>query len=67
VPENRVTLCAGHHERALHAQGSVRGALLRIRGRAPHELLFELGFDRGERFRSGDVRLDLASASEAGS
>jgi hypothetical protein len=67
VPENRVTLCACHHERALHAQGSVRGALLRIRGRAPHELLFELGFDRGERFRSGDVRLDLASASEAGS
>jgi hypothetical protein len=57
VPENRVTLCAGHHERALHAQGSARGALLRIRGRAPHELLFELGFDRGERFRSGDVRL----------
>jgi hypothetical protein len=57
VPENRATLCACHHERALHAQGSARGALLRIRGRAPHELRFELGHDRGERFASGDVRL----------
>jgi hypothetical protein len=57
VPENRTTLCACHHERALHAQGSVRGALLRIRGRAPHGLRFELGHDRGERFVSGDVRL----------
>jgi hypothetical protein len=57
VPEKRVTLCASHHGWALHAQGSVWGAVLRIRGRASHGLLFELGCDRGERFASGDLRL----------
>lgn len=36
APGNRLTLCAFHHQRCLHA-GRVR-----IRGRAPHGLLFEL-------------------------
>jgi hypothetical protein len=49
---NRVTLCAFHHQRGVHA---ARG-ILRIRGRAPDELVFELGPEPCERFRSGDVR-----------
>jgi hypothetical protein len=57
--ENRVTLCAFHHQRCLHA------GLLRVRGRAPAELVFELGVRRGAapllRYRSGDV---LCSALE---
>ena len=37
-PWNRTTLCAHHHLRGVH------GGALRIRGRAPHELvMFELG------------------------
>ena len=52
--DNRITLCAFHHQRCLHA------GLLRISGRAPDALLFELGL-RGDgrpplaRYRSGDV------------
>ncbi len=53
APENRITLCAFHHQRALHA------GLLRIRGRAPGELVFELGLRPGAapllRYRSGDI------------
>jgi hypothetical protein len=49
VAWNRTTLCAWHHLRALHALGS-----LRIAGRAPERLVFELG--SGERFDSGDAR-----------
>jgi hypothetical protein len=52
---NRVTLCAFHHQRCLHA------GLLRIRGRAPDALVFELGVRAGARplarYRSGDVEL----------
>jgi len=53
--ENRVTLCAFHHQRCLHA------GLLRVTGRAPDALIFELGV-RPEgpplaRYRSGDVAL----------
>jgi hypothetical protein len=47
-PGNRTTLCHFHHHRGVHARR------VRIRGRAPDSLLFELG---GERFRSGDVRV----------
>jgi hypothetical protein len=60
VLENRVTLCAFHHQRCLHA------GLLRVRGRAPDALLFELGMRTGGeplvRYRSGDV---VASAADA--
>jgi hypothetical protein len=52
---NRVTLCAFHHQRCLHA------GLLRIQGRAPDALLFELGLRRGAspllRYRSGDIEV----------
>jgi hypothetical protein len=44
-PWNRTTLCAFHHHRGVHA-GRVR-----IRGRAPGALVYELGFGR---LRSGD-------------
>ena len=51
VAWNRTTVCAFHHQRAVHsAAGGVR-----IRGRAPDALVFELGADRGERFGSGDL------------
>ena len=40
---NRTTLCAWHHLRAVHA-GPAR---LRLRGRAPRRLRFELGLRRG--------------------
>jgi hypothetical protein len=46
-PWNRTTLCAFHHHRGVHA-GAVR-----IAGRAPDGLVFELA---GERWLSGDVR-----------
>jgi hypothetical protein len=52
VPGNRTTLCAQHHERALHG---ARG--LRIHGCAPDGLIFELGAGPPERFASGDVRI----------
>jgi hypothetical protein len=52
---NRTTLCAFHHQRCLHA------GLLRILGRAPDGLLFELGLRRGTpplaRYRSGDIEV----------
>jgi hypothetical protein len=47
-PWNRTTLCAFHHHRGLHARE------IRIRGRAPDELVYELGFGT---FRSGDLRI----------
>lgn len=53
---NRITLCAFHHQRCLHA------GLLRVRGHAPHDLVFELGVGSSgapplARYRSGDVAL----------
>ncbi len=54
VSWNRVTLCVSHHRHGVHAGN------LRILGRAPDRLVFELGVDRGERFASGDVRLGSA-------
>jgi hypothetical protein len=51
--ENRVTLCAFHHQRCLHA------GRLGVKGCAPDALLFELGLRPGAaplaRYRSGDV------------
>lgn len=53
--ENRVALCAFHHHRCLHA------GLLRVRGLAPDDLVFELGLRAGApplaRYRSGDIAL----------
>ncbi len=53
APENRISLCAFHHHRCLHA------GLLRVLGRAPGELVFELGLRANgpplARYRSGDV------------
>ena len=52
-PVNRITLCAFHHQRCLHA------GLLRVSGRAPDGLLFEFGLRPGAspllRYRSGDI------------
>ena len=61
VPENRITLCAFHHQRCLHA------GRLRIRGRAPDELVFELGLRPADlpplaRYRSGDILLPEPAA-----
>ena len=42
---NLTTLCAAHHQRGVHA------GVIRISGRAPGELVFELPLGR---FRSGD-------------
>ena len=51
--ENRITLCAWHHLRGVHAER------LRISGRAPDALRFELGLSKGRAplvaYRSGDV------------
>jgi hypothetical protein len=53
APENRIALCAFHHLRCLHA------GFLRVSGRAPHALVFELGLRAGAApiacYRSGDV------------
>jgi hypothetical protein len=50
---NLVTLCAFHHLRGVHA------GRLRVRGRAPHGLRFDLGLRPGApplaSYRSGDV------------
>lgn len=50
---NRTTLCAWHHLRGVHA------GCVRLAGRAPEDLRFELGVRRGTRplvsYRSGDV------------
>ncbi len=51
LPWNRTTLCAFHHLRGVHDRG------VRIRGRAPHDLVYALGPEPAERFRSGDVRI----------
>ena len=52
---NRVTLCAFHHQRCVHM------ARMRVRGRAPDALVFELGL-RGSApplasYRSGDIEI----------
>jgi hypothetical protein len=61
APANLVTLCAFHHQRCLHA------GRLRVRGRAPEELVFELGTSPCGpplvRYRSGDVALPAAGVS----
>ncbi len=53
APGNRITLCAFHHQRCLHA------GLLRVSGRAPDGLFFELGLRPGAsplvRYRAGDI------------
>jgi len=53
--ENRVTLCAFHHQRCVHE------GRMRVVGRAPEGLVFELGVRPGgpplARYRSGDVAL----------
>jgi len=58
---NRITLCAFHHQRCLHA------GRLRITGRAPDRLVFELGCRPGRgplaRYASGDVLLPARPAS----
>jgi len=54
---NRITLCARHHLRGVHA------GVVRIRGRAPSGLVFALGVERPERFASGDVRLPPGRSS----
>jgi hypothetical protein len=45
---NLTTLCAAHHQRGVHA------GVIRISGRAPGELVFEMPLGR---FASGDLRL----------
>jgi len=53
APGNRITLCAFHHQRCLHA------GLLRVSGCAPDGLFFELGSRAGAPplvcYRAGDV------------
>jgi hypothetical protein len=60
-PENLVTLCAFHHHRGVHA------GRLRITGRAPENLRFELGRRAGqaplETFQSGDLRVRRHAAT----
>ncbi len=55
APENRITLCAFHHLRGVHA------GLLRCVGRAPDGLRWEMGIRPGVTpllaYRSGDLRL----------
>jgi hypothetical protein len=61
APDNRITLCAFHHQRCLHA------GLLRVHGRAPDDLVFELGLRPGAspllRYRSGDIAVAQAGVS----
>jgi hypothetical protein len=47
-PWNLTTLCAWHHQRGAHGTG------LKVRGRAPDDLVFELGLGR---FLSGDRKV----------
>jgi 5-methylcytosine-specific restriction endonuclease McrA len=51
--ENLTTLCAAHHQRGVHGGGP-----LRITGRAPAALRFDLPL---ESFASGDVKLVRAT------
>jgi hypothetical protein len=48
APANRITLCAFHHQRNVHS------GLMRIWGRAPGDLVFDLPLAR---YRSGDVAI----------
>ena len=61
APGNRVALCAFHHQRCLHV------GFMRIRGRAPDGLVFELGLRPGAsplaRYRSGDIESPRPEAS----
>ena len=61
APDNRITLCAFHHQRCLHAHR------MRVRGRAPGALVFELGVRPGApplaRYRSGDILLPVPGES----
>jgi hypothetical protein len=50
---NLTTLCAAHHQRCVHA------GVIRISGRAPDRLVFEMPLGR---FRSGDSRCYPSSA-----
>jgi hypothetical protein len=54
-PANRITVCAFHHHRGVHA------GRLRIRGTAPDGLVFELGVRESApplvRYRSGDMEI----------
>jgi len=63
APENRITLCAFHHRRCLHA------GLMTVDGRAPDALVFELGRRPGSaplvRYRSGDVVLPRGAVAPA--
>jgi hypothetical protein len=58
APANRVTLCAFHHLRGVHAQR------LRCLGRAPDGLTWQMGIRPGAAplvaYRSGDLRLPSA-------
>jgi hypothetical protein len=54
APDNRVALCAFHHLRGVHL------GRMRISGRAPDELTFELPLAR---YRSGDVALSPAEVA----
>ena len=62
--DNRITLCAFHHLRGVHA------GLLRCVGRAPEGLRWEMGIRPGMRpllaYRSGDVRVHRATATAPG-
>jgi hypothetical protein len=49
-PWNLTTLCAWHHQRGAHGTG------LKVRGRAPDDLVFELGVGR---FLSGDRKVAI--------
>jgi len=64
-PANRIALCAFHHQRCLHA------GRMRIRGRAPDALVFELAVRPGRvalaRYRSGDVAIEPGDLAEPGS
>ena len=63
--ENRVTLCAFHHLRGVHA------GLLRCTGRAPDDLRWEMGIRPGApallAYRSGDIQVPVRDASPRGS
>ncbi len=59
--ENRITLCAFHHQRGVHT------GLVRVFGHAPHELVFELGVRHGAaplaRYGSGDIEVPVPERS----
>ena len=61
APGNRITLCVFHHRRCLHA------GLLRVSGRAPDGLFFELGLRPGAsplvRYRAGDIAVPPSRAA----